>query len=177
MTREPVRSIVRAATIVVLVAATASPVLARPLAAQDSTSLRFAQLERALADAMIARDSAALTAMVAPGFELAGAGNEEPPLPRAPWIAFTIQRYRMDSLGIRDLAATLHGADSAVVRLRLWWHPTLDGRLRNPEENLLQDTWVRAGGRWQLTRRLVLATDPPRRPRPTPVTKTPVDRP
>lgn len=125
----------------------------------DAVAREIETAERAWGAAIVARDSAALVRLLAPELVVESdvPGLAVNRVERAQWLYNTLHRLRLDSVAVRDVRVTVRGArgDTAVAELWFWWKP---GRV--PNENRLEDTWVRRTGTWQAVRRVIRETRP-----------------
>jgi len=101
--------------------------------------------------AVIAKDVAALEAILGPEFELTGgAATGEDGLPRALWLA-NLQKMQISDYQA-DIADLHVAGDFAVATVRGRWTVALGGPPRTDAFEL-RDIWVRRAGGWQVIRR------------------------
>ncbi len=120
------------------------------MSTQASDAQELQRLQQAWMDAVIARDAAALEAIVGPEFTLLSARTDRP-VPRDEWLALAVGRVQMTSFRYEDFDIDVFG-DAAVVRSRGIQEATVDGRDWS-DTFLLTDVWVRRDGRWQVVSR------------------------
>lgn len=128
----------------------AAIVAAAPGAQQTSPSSPFDALERALADAVLAKDSATLEQLIDDGFVMRGAPDRD----RATWIATTVTRCWGDRVDLDDVRVAQIAEDVALVTLRATYH--VDPATCRPATltTLITDTWRRTqADRWTLVSR------------------------
>ncbi len=111
-------------------------------------------LEAALARAIDEGDTAALGALLAPGFALVGEDTTRR-VERDVWISNT-RLFVFDSVRTEVTSTAIRG-DTADVALL--FHFQVKGPERPPARVVydLADRWVRIGGTWKLARRRLLA--------------------
>lgn len=109
------------------------------------------------ADALLRKDQAALDRLMAPEFQLEGAGSDEV-TPRAAWLA-NLQRMDVRSYSARVTDIQITG-DRAVATVVGDWSIVRGDRTLHDSFELL-DTWERRDGEWRVTNRY--RTNPPPR--------------
>jgi len=130
----------------------------RAPASSDAASAEEAGIvvaEGLWADALLRKDQAALDRLMAPEFQLEGAGSDEV-TPRAAWLA-NLQRMVVRSYSARvtdveiidDRAVATVVGDWSIVRGDQTLHDSFE----------LLDTWERRDGEWRVTKRY--RTNPP----------------
>jgi hypothetical protein len=131
-----------------------SPVARRPAIDVDAEVMNA---ESAWNKALQRADTVALESILATEFALVGMNPSRPPTQRAAWLGnLTSGRIRTDSVSSRDVVVTPFTQDSASAVLRLQWAASLGGLPSRLDVTRVEDTWVRRGGVWQVTRRKVL---------------------
>ena len=113
-------------------------------------------LEQAWAEAIRTRDSTALDRLVAPDFALEAADSSAPSLPRAVWMANTMQRLRFDTLQASPAVVTVRG-DTAVATLGVLSVGQFMTAPPFRDSAGVTDTWVRSAGAWRVQKRRVAA--------------------
>lgn len=117
--------------------------------------MRFAGLERELADAVRAHDAARLKQLLAEDFEQRDANAPDVPTPRAPWLAHLPPAFADAAL---ERFAVHDYGDTAVVSFTLTL-PADDSRAEAMPTDFVVDVWRKAGERWQLAVRYIGAGD------------------
>lgn len=126
---------------------------AAPGAQQTSTAApasTFETLERALADAMLAKDAAALARLLDAQFVMRGSPNRD----REAWIDTAVTGCWGDEVDLDDVRARMVTSDVALVTLRVTYR--VDPATCKPAivRSLLTDTWRRDDtGAWTLVSR------------------------
>lgn len=121
-------------------------------ASADDSVKRFHDLETRLAQALQAHDSEVLDSMLRPDYSLTVAvagGLVE--VDRAAWLKNAISTRELHEFRIHELLVREYG-DTAVVSSLYTGDATVNG-VRRVTRYFLTDTWVRSGGRWQLSAR------------------------
>ena len=111
------------------------------------TPSAFDALERAVADAMLAKDRAALERLLDEPFVMRGAPDRD----RAAWIETAVTGCWGDRADLDDIAVQFTTADAAIVTLRSTFH--VDPATCAPAivRSLITDTWRRGpDGAWRL---------------------------
>jgi hypothetical protein len=107
------------------------------------------------ADALLRKDQAALDRLMAPEFQLEGAGSDEV-TPRAAWLA-NLQRMDVRSYSARVTDVQIAGDRAVATVVGEWSIVRGDQTLHDSFE--LLDTWERRDGEWRVTKRY--RTNPP----------------
>lgn len=111
------------------------------------TPAPFAALERAIADAMLAKDRTALERLLDEAFVMRGAPDRD----RGAWIETAVTGCWGDRVDVDDVSVRLAGTDAAVVTLQSTFH--VDPATCGPAivRSLITDTWRRGpDGAWRL---------------------------
>lgn len=107
----------------------------------------FAQLERAIADAMLAKDRAVLERLLDEGFVMRGAPDRD----RGAWIETAVTGCWGDRVDLDDIDVRFTAGDVAIVTLQSTFH--VDPATCEPAivRSLITDTWRRgADAAWRL---------------------------
>lgn len=130
----------------------------RAPASSDAASAENAGIvaaEGLWADALLRKDQAALDRLMAPEFQLEGAGSDEV-TPRAEWLA-NLQRMDIRSYSARVTDVEIIDDRAVATVVGEWSIVRGDQTLHDSFE--LLDTWERRDGEWRVTKRY--RTNPP----------------
>ena len=122
-------------------------------AAPDAKTLatQIEAVEKALGDALLRKDQAELERLLAPEFVLAGSQGR-PDTPRDTWLTnlalMDVTSYAARVTNVRTVG------DTAVATVEGAWTTAAFGQAPRLDRFVVEDTWVRRGGRWQATRRV-----------------------
>lgn len=123
-------------------------------AAPGPEEARLIALEQSWMEAMQKRDAVALDRVLAPEFQLAGAGAfDRPPVPRAAWIDNALHRLSIRSVHFDRTRVRVFG-DAATVESVFTWSGDFGGEAFT-DTTVLVDTWIRRPGGWRVVYRLV----------------------
>jgi ketosteroid isomerase-like protein len=123
--------------------------------APSAERARIEAVEALWADALLRKDQAALDRLMAPEFQLEGAGFDEVTL-RAEWLA-NLQRMDVRSYSARVTDVQINGDRAVATVVGEWSIARGDQTLQDRFE--LLDTWERRDGEWRVTKRY--RTNPP----------------
>jgi putative salt-induced outer membrane protein YdiY/ketosteroid isomerase-like protein len=133
----------RLASIVIGLLSVATPAAAQEAAPDRAAEVRAA--ERALADAMHARDAAALERLLAPGYRL----RSSPDIDRATWIRNALTLCWGDRSDFTDVEVRAYD-DTAVASFVLTFYVNPTTCMPATLRSLITDLWVREADGWRL---------------------------
>jgi Domain of unknown function (DUF4440) len=110
------------------------------------------RVEQNLSNAILHRDAEALDRLVGPEYTLRLSDAPQASVPRANWMANTLNRVKAESVDLRDCTARKLADDLAVVSLLHDHKATIDGRNFSGVFYLV-DFWKKRDGTWQIIAR------------------------
>jgi Domain of unknown function (DUF3471)/Domain of unknown function (DUF4440) len=115
------------------------------------------ELEREWMGALVRRDQATLTRLMADDFKRIEAPSPNFSMPKRQWIGNAVGWYRIESFKLLSSSVRFEG-QAAVVASRYRWRGAL-GEVPLNETVTAEDTWELRSGGWQVVSQLVRKTD------------------
>lgn len=116
------------------------------------------EIEKLANDWMVAamkRDKKALDKIVAKEFILGGTNLDNPEIPRALWMKYTMESLKIDSMNYSKTQVRIID-NTAIMQSTFYWSVAFEDMPVKKDTVNLIDTWLKRDGVWQVVNRLVV---------------------